>query len=168
MDPAELLLLVIAVAVPTAALFGHFYAAYRVAPRRAVEGIQAWYASTEGMQFLADTIEGWVKSERGAASLGRIIDTAATVTKDAVVSTLTGAAGGARKAADAKIAGLLSGAVSFGNPILDGLWAWAPVDAKKLLIKTLLQILRGATGQELQELMGAEAGAPAVGTGWSR
>lgn len=75
-------------------------------------------------------------------------DAAARVVS-ALESKFTGEAGAAARAGQSAAEKMLAGSISFGNPMLDGLWAFVPPDMKKKMIGTLYKTVRmgGANGE---------------------
>lgn len=153
------LLLLLAVLVPVGALLGHLWVAYVYAPRRAVEGVKAFFkddAEAAGLitDRLGPALSEYLDSEEGKQHMARFLEVGGNFIVGKVTSWLEGAAGGAARTAQNKAEklALATMAIKTGNPVADGLIAMLPVDVKRRIIRQLLGAVRGATAEEIGEV----------------
>jgi len=69
----------------------------------------------------------------------------------AIVTRTTSAAGAAARTAQSQIERLISTEISFGNPVMDGLWAMVPLQTKRRVVAHLARIVRKASPLTLNE-----------------
>jgi hypothetical protein len=84
----------------------------------------------------------FLQSEDGRAWTGALAEEAATQIANTMTARITSTAGVAARGAQQELVKLIDGAVTFGNPIMDGLWAMAPRSSKLQLYNRLARVLR--------------------------
>lgn len=89
-------------------------------------------------------LEAWLRSEPGklwARELGSFAGSQAVSSMKEQLGSEVGVVARQAQAAGEK---LLMGAISFGDPWLDGIWALAPVDKKRTFVRRALKVLQSA------------------------
>lgn len=87
-------------------------------------------------------LDAFLRSDAGkewSRELGNYVQ---TQIEEAFVQRTSSLAGSVARRSQSEIERLLEGAISFGNPILDGLWAAVPREAKRSFVNRLARVMR--------------------------
>lgn len=116
-------------------------------------------AVTDEPLDVGPSLEGWLRSEAGVTWARELAAASAGEVVTGLKQQLSSAAGIAAREGQSAAQKLLAGSISFGNPMLDGLWAMVPPAQKQMVVGRLYKAFRGS-GLDAPE-GGAEQGPPA-------
>lgn len=171
------MLLVAAILVPTGALFGHLWVAYKFAPRRieaALDGplgtrlmsrvgssFIGWADSPEGSKLISDLIDdsasevpnkliAWARTAEGGAAVAELGKAVVSGIGQSLKTTALAADGRAHRKAQGLALDLFDG-LKTRNPVADGLIAMIPADVKKQIGGRLFGMMREMMLQQVAQ-----------------